>query len=90
MYWDVVSVEVLEAYKIKVKFSDDIEGIVNISKKWLTGVFAPLVDMNIFRTVYVDKESSAVTWDIDGEPVDLAPDTMYNKIKNNNGVYLLK
>ena len=90
MYWDVISVEALDAYTIKVKFSDNLEGIVSISKKWLTGVFAPLIDMNIFRTVYVDKESSAVTWNIDGEPVDLAPDTMYKEIKNNNGVYTLK
>ena len=90
MYCEVVSVEALEAYKIKVKFSDSLEGIVNISKKWLTGVFEPLVDMNVFRKVYVDMESGAVTWDINGEPVDLAPDTMYNEIKNNNGVYDLK
>ncbi len=90
MYWDVVSVEALEAYKIKVKFSDNLEGVVNISKKWLTGVFAPLIDMNLFSKVYVDKESSAVTWDIDGEPVDLAPDTMYHEIKNNKGIYILK
>ncbi|MFN8770940.1 MAG: DUF2442 domain-containing protein [Neisseriaceae bacterium] len=90
MYWDVISVEVLDAYKIKVKFSDNLEGVVDISKKWLTGVFAPLIDMKIFEKVYVGKESSAVTWDIDGEPIDLAPDTMYNEIKNNNGIYVLK
>lgn len=90
MYWDVVSVEVLGAYKIKVRFSDNLEGVVNISKKWLTGVFAPLINMNVFRKVYVDKDSSAVTWDIDGEPVDLAPDTMYNEIKKNNGIYIIQ
>jgi hypothetical protein len=90
MYWDVISVEALDGYKIKVKFSDNLEGVVNISKKWLTGVFAPLIDMDIFKKVYVDKDSSAVTWNIDGEPIDLAPDTMYKEIKNNNGVYILE
>jgi len=90
MYWDVKSVEVLEPYKIKVKFSDNLEGIVNISEKWLTGVFAPLVDIDIFKKVYIGKESNAVTWDVDGEPIDLAPDTMYHAIKKNNGIYILK
>jgi len=73
-----------------VRFSDNLEGVVNISKNWLTGVFAPLVDMNIFRKVYIGEDSSAVTWDINGDPVDLAPDTMYKEIKNNNGIYILK
>ncbi len=90
MYWDAVSVEAIEAYKIKVKFSDNLEGVVNINKKWLTGVFAPLIDINIFKKVYVDKDSSAVTWNIDGKIIDLAPDTMYQEIKNNNGVYNLE
>lgn len=90
MYWDVVSVEVLEDYKIKVRFSDNLEGVVNISKKWLTGVFEPLINMNIFRKVYIGKDSSAVTWDIDGEHIDLAPDTMYHEIKKNNGVYFIQ
>ncbi len=90
MYWDVVSVEALEAYKIKVRFSDNLEGIVSINKKWLTGVFTPLTNPNIFRKVYVDKDSCAVTWDIDGEHIDLAPDTMYNEIKNNNGIYVIQ
>ena len=52
MYWDVISVEALDGYKIKVKFSDNLEGVVNISKKWLTGVFAPLIDMDIFKKVF--------------------------------------
>ena len=57
MYWDVKSVEVVDAYKLKIKFADNLEGVVNISKKWLTGVFAPLIDMKLFNKAYVDKES---------------------------------
>ncbi len=49
MYWDVKSVEVVDAYKLKIKFADNLEGVVNISKKWLTGVFAPLIDMKLFN-----------------------------------------
>ena len=90
MYWDVIHVEVLENYRLKVKFYDNLEGIVDISKKWLTGVFAPLTDPNVFKKAYVDRENCAVTWNIDGDPVDLAPDTMYKEIKNNNGIYILK
>ncbi len=90
MYWDVISVEALDDYKIKVKFYDNLEGIVSISKKWLTGIFAPLVDANVFKLVYVDKDSCAVTWNINGQQIDLAPDTMYHEIKKNNGIYILQ
>ena len=90
MYWDVVYVEVLANYKLKVRFFDNLEGIVSISKKWLTGVFAPLTDPNIFKEAYVGEDSCAVTWNINGEPIDLAPDTMYNEIKKNNGIYIIQ
>lgn len=90
MYWDVISVEALENYKLKVKFYDNLEGVVSISKKWLTGVFAPLVDQTIFKKVYVDKDSCAVTWSIEDGYIDLAPDTMYKEIKKNNGVYIIQ
>lgn len=90
MYWDVVAVEVLDNYKLKVRFYDNLEGIINISKKCLTGVFAPLTDPAIFRKAYVGKDSCAVTWNIDGDQVDLAPDTMYKEIKENKEVYVLQ
>ena len=89
-YWDVISVEALEDYKLKVKFYDNLEGVVKISKKWLTGVFTPLLDPTIFKKAYVDEDSCAVTWNIEGECLDLAPDTMYNEIKKNNGVYVIQ
>jgi hypothetical protein len=90
MYWDVVSVEALEDYKLKVRFYDNLEGIVSISKKWLTGVFTPLIDPNHFKKVYIDKDSCAVSWNIDGACIDLAPDTMYKEIKKNNGIYVIQ
>lgn len=90
MYWDVVDVKALDDYSLKVKFRDNLEGIVNISTTWLTGVFAPLVNQNIFKQVYVDKDSGAVTWSIGDDLVDLAPDTMYKEISKNNGVYVLR
>ena len=90
MYWDVIDVKPLENYSIKVKFRDNLEGVVNISSKWLTGIFAPLINKNIFNQVYVDNDSCAVTWDINGEQIDLAPDTMYKEIKQNNGIYVLE
>ena len=53
-------------------------------------MFAPLTDPSIFKKVFVGEDSCAVTWNIDGEHVDLAPDTMYHEIKKNNGVYVIQ
>lgn len=77
MYYDVTIAQVINDYTLKVKFLDNLEGIVKISKAWLTVVFTPLQNMQKFRQVYVNKESGAITWDVDGDQIDLAPDTMY-------------
>lgn len=88
MYYDVEYAEALADYSLKVRFADKLEGIVKIKPEWLNGVFEPLKDIRNFMMAYADKDSGAVTWDINGNQVDLAPDTMYHKIKS-NGTYVI-
>lgn len=77
--WRAVSVEPLPGYQLKVVFQDGQSGLVDLSGLVLgseSGVFAVLKDEVIFRQVYI--ELGVVTWP--GE-IDLAPDAMYEAIK---------
>ena len=76
-------------YTIEVKFKDGLSGIVQILNSRLRGVFNVLKDVNLFTRGYVDH--GAVTWSIGEDDVlDLAPDTMYEEIKKNDGIYIMK
>lgn len=85
--WDVVGVEALPAFRLRVQFVDGLKGTVDLSARVRAkgaGVFAALADPALFNRVYVDH--GAVTWP--GE-LDLAPDAMYEEIKK-SGEWKLK
>ena len=84
--WRVCTVEVLPAYRLRVRFNDGTEGTVDMSRIIFdpgAGVFASLRDPAVFSQAFV--ELGAVTWP--GE-IDLAPDAMHKEIKK-NGEWLL-
>lgn len=77
--WRVMSVHLLDDYRLKVIFNDGTEGIVNMHGLIFganPGLFSALRDENVFKKVYIDL--GVVTWP--GE-IDLAPDAMYDAIK---------
>ena len=77
--WRVQAVETLSNYRLKVRFVDGLEGIVDMQMMiWSTGagVFEALRDPAVFAQAHV--ELGVVTWP--GE-LDLAPDAMYDEIK---------
>ena len=78
--WRVASVEALPDYRLRVRFLDGLEGIVDMNRLIFSpeaGVFAALSDTALFGQVYL--EYGAVTWP--GE-IDLAPDAMYREIQS--------
>ncbi len=75
MYWDVVEVKPESGYCLFVHFKDGLCGRVQFSKQELTGVLAPLTDVEFFGRVFVDQ--GAVAWQGD---IDLAPDAMHADI----------
>ncbi len=84
--WRLKGVEALSGYRLKVRFLDGLEGMVDMSRLVCSesaGVFAALRDETVFRRVFL--EYGAVTWP--GE-IDLAPDAMYQEIKK-NGTWVL-
>ena len=79
MPWRVVSVEALPGYRLRVRFLDGLEGVVDMSRLVASpnaGVFAVLVDSEAFNRVFVSL--GAVCWP-DG--LDIAPDAIYADIK---------
>lgn len=77
--WRVASVEALADYRLKVRFLDGTEGVVDMARLVRSaeaGIFSALADSSVFAQAHV--EYGAVTWP--GE-IDLAPDAMYAAIR---------
>ena len=82
-----MEVEILSEYRISVKFIDKTRGEVDLSRLVVSdqaGVFSTLRDPAIFAKAFI--EYGAVTWP--GE-IDLAPDSMYDQIKQ-QGTWVLE
>jgi hypothetical protein len=83
MHPDVVKVQVLRHLEISVTFADGLSGRVLMLPSHLYGVFKRLQDPDFFSRITV--ANGYVTWP--GE-IDLAPDAMYEAIKN-HGEWIL-
>jgi hypothetical protein len=78
MVW-VVNAEILEEYKIEVKFNDGTEGIIdfqNIIEDDNREIIRELLNKNKFQTVKVEYDT--LVWE---NGVDFAPEYLYEKIK---------
>lgn len=57
--WDVIAVEVLDGYRLHVRFADGVEGEVDMSERVRSpraGVFAALADPDMFAQAHVELE----------------------------------
>lgn len=78
MLTDVVEVEPLDGFQLKVRFEDGAEGVIDVSQLVpLTGVFAALCDRKEFVSVRVDPELGTVCW---SSGADLDPDVLYSLV----------
>jgi len=73
---DVVEAKVLAHLKLWVKFADGLTGYVTFMPSHLTGVFEALKNPDVFNRIYV--ADGFVAWE---NEIDLAPDAMYEAIK---------
>jgi hypothetical protein len=72
----VIAVRVLDAYRLELRFSDGVGGVVDLSPRVLGrgGVFRALEDPQFFRQVRVDPELGTIVWPNDA---DFCPDLLY-------------
>jgi hypothetical protein len=75
MYWDVVDVEPLDDYQIRVHLENGREGVFDLQPYLEHGVFQELKDPAYFRRVSI--VLGAVTWP-NGQ--DIAPETLYAEV----------
>ena len=71
-----VDVEARDGYRIWLRFSDGIEGDVDLSDLVGRGVFAAWRDRTFFEAVRID-EARAIAW---GDAVDLCADALYLRL----------
>jgi hypothetical protein len=72
----IIEAQAQEGYKIKVKFVDGAQGVVDFSYLAGRGVFALWNDYTKFKNVTIGS-SGELLW---GDTVDICPDTIYMKI----------
>lgn len=70
----IVEVKPLKNYRVWIKFSDGIEGTVDLSELVGKGVFSVWEDVNFFNSVFIDQESHTIAWK---GGIDLCPDNLY-------------
>ena len=71
MLKDVVEVQPLDGYRLKLRFEDGAEGVVDVAELVpFTGVFAPLHDRDEFVSVRVNPELAAYLGEEEGEGLD--------------------
>ena len=71
-----VEVKALEGYRLWIKYSDGVEGVVDLSDLVGKGVFALWKDYREFHKVYIGP-GGAIAW---GGEIDLCPDALYLRI----------
>ena len=78
MLHDVVEVQPLNGFRLRLRFDDGVEGTVDVSARVpFDGVFAPLRDPEFFRRVRVDAELGTIVWP---NGADLDPVTLYSLV----------
>jgi len=83
MIVDVVRVEVLEPYRLRLAFNDGAEGVVDVAALVpFDGVFAPLRDPATFACVRVDKELGTIVWP---NGADLDPSVLHEHATASHG-----
>ncbi len=73
----ITDVRTLEGFRIWIKFSDNVEGVVDLSDVAGKGVFSIWKDRAVFEAAFIDPVSHTVAWP---GGIDLCPDSLYAEL----------
>jgi hypothetical protein len=71
-----IHVEALPGYRIRLKYPDGVEGVIDLSADVGRGVFTALADEVFFRTVHLGQHGQ-IAW---SEDIELCPEAAYEDI----------
>jgi hypothetical protein len=77
MFLHVRQASYIDCYRIRVRFNDGAEGIVDLSDCLEGEVFEPLKKLNNFKAFRVDPDIETIVWD---NGADMAPEFLYEKM----------
>jgi hypothetical protein len=77
MILHVVEARYERDYVIHLRFNDGAEGFVDLADSLYGEMFAPLKDVEKFRSFRVDPELDTIVWD---NGADLAPEFLYDRL----------
>jgi hypothetical protein len=76
---DIESVDVLSGYRLRLRFADGMEGIIDVREHIpFEGLFAPLADPSFFEQVAIYPELKTIYWPGD---IDVCHDLLYQWVK---------
>jgi hypothetical protein len=79
----IVFVEPLDGTRVRLRFDDGVEGVLDIAEVIpFDGVVAALRDPHVFRQVSVDKDWGTLCWPGD---LDLAPEPLHERLAGGGG-----
>ncbi len=70
----IEKVQPLDGHRLKLRFSDGLEGIYSVEPERRGGVFLKLLDPKIFNAAAINPDFGCVEWP---GGIDLCPDTMH-------------
>lgn len=70
----IKSAQYVDKYKIRVVFSDEVDKVVDLEGRLEGPIFAPLKDVDYFKTVKYSPELKTIYWE---NGADLAPEFLY-------------
>lgn len=74
MFLHVTKLEYLEAYKLRLTFSNQIIQEVDLAQELHGEIFEPLRDLTQFQQVFLNPETNTIEWP---NGADFAPEFLY-------------
>ena len=75
MFLHVETVEYLEAYKLRLTFSNHVTQDIDLAKELYGEIFEPLNDIEQFKQVFLNLETNTIEWP---NGADFAPEFLYS------------
>jgi hypothetical protein len=74
----VLEAHVVTGFTVSLRFSDGIEGCIDLSRELVGPVFEPLRDPSYFAQLRIDPELDTIAWP---NGADFAPEFLYERVK---------